>query len=200
MRTRIAAALALVAALTIALPLSGCASSAGDSTESGQVSDDSKDSDDSGEDEDSEDEDEDSDDEDDNATPNADPRCTEWTAPLVGLQLFLVPVIDTAAFPREARDATCQFEVAAKSDHERFPHDFEVLWLDGDDATFDHVVAAFERDGAEVDVDESGGPGAGFGAITYATISASDGTGELTLREPTDVLADEFVTLTWVRS
>ena len=197
MRTRIAAALALVAALTIALPLSGCASSAGDSTESGQVSDDSKDSDYSGEDEDSDDED--SDDEDDNATPNADPRCTEWTAPLVGLQLFLVPVIDTAAFPREARDATCQFEVAAKSDHERFPHDFEVLWLDGDDATFDHVVAAFERDGAEVDVDESGGPGAGFGAITYATISAPDGTGELTLREPTDVLADEFVTLTWVR-
>jgi hypothetical protein len=197
MRTRIAAALALVAALTIALPLSGCASSAGDSTESGQVSDDSKDSDDSGEDEDSDDED--SDDEDDNATPNADPRCTEWTAPLVGLQLFLVPVIDAAAFPREARDATCQFEVAAKSDHERFPHDFEVLWLDGDDDTFDHVVAAFERDGAEVDVDESGGPGAGFGAITYATISAPDGTGELTLREPTDVLADEFVTLTWVR-
>ena len=115
--------------------------------------------------------------------------------------LYLEKVTNTADFPHAANNAKCRFQVGAQSDPSRWTHTFEVLWLHADRSTFDKAVAGFRSDGSKVDVDESGGAGAGHGAVTYATIAPGAGwKGELTLREPTDVLPDEFVTLTWTRT
>ncbi|MEO5920261.1 MAG: hypothetical protein ABIQ01_03880 [Pseudolysinimonas sp.] len=128
-----------------------------------------------------------------------DPRCKLWSSPLLMLTLILHPVKDVAHFPSPALDATCRWEVAAGTNTIKYPHTYEALWLDASDATFDQVTAAFEADGATVVVDETGGPGAGYGWVTVATISSPDGSGELSLREPTHDIPARFITFSWTR-
>jgi len=134
------------------------------------------------------------------ALTNADPRCKDWSSPLLVFELILHPVVSVADFPRPALDATCRWELAAGSNTIRFTYHYEVLWLDADVATFDQVTAAFEAEGATVMVDESHGPEDPFDWITYATISSPDGTGEISLREPTHSMPIPFMNLTWTRA
>jgi len=131
---------------------------------------------------------------------NDDPRCKLWSSPLIMVQVILHPVKDVARYPVAALDATCRWEVAGGTDTVKYPHSYEALWLDADDATFDRVAGAFQSEGAVVAVDESGGPGAAFGWLTYAAITSPDGTGEMSLR-PSDMdFPNPYIAFRWTRA
>ncbi|CAN5386928.1 hypothetical protein BH09ACT4_BH09ACT4_11610 [soil metagenome] len=131
---------------------------------------------------------------------NDDPRCKLWSSPLIMLTLILHPVKDVAHFPPPALEATCRWEVAGGTNTIKWPHTYEALWLDDGDAMLDQVTAAFEAEGATVAVKEVDGPGPTYGYVRTATISSPDGTGELSLREPSHDFPDRFVTFTWTRA
>ena len=131
---------------------------------------------------------------------NDDPRCKLWSSPLLMLTLILHPVKDVDHFPPPALDATCRWEVAGGTNTIKWPHNYEALWLDASDATFDQVTAAFEAEGATVVVDEVVANRAGYGWVTVVTISSPDGSGELSLREPNHDFPARFITFTWTRA
>jgi ABC-type glycerol-3-phosphate transport system substrate-binding protein len=131
---------------------------------------------------------------------NDDPRCKLWSSPLIMLTLILHPVKDVDHFPAPALDATCRWEVAGGTNTIKWPHTYEALWLDADDAAFAQVTAAFEAEGATVAVEEIGGPGPTYGYVRIATISSPDGIGKLDFREPNHDFPGYFMSFTWTRS
>ena len=131
---------------------------------------------------------------------NDDARCKLWSSPLIMLALILHPVKDVEHFPPPALDATCRWEVAGGTNTIKYPHTYEALWLDASDATFVEVTAAFEAEGATVTVEEMGGPGPTYGYVRVATISSSDGAGQLDLREANNDFPAPWLSFKWTRA